>query len=341
MSKIEINNVYKIFGPKPKQVLEMVKGGSSKEEVLEKTGHTVGLDNVSLKIEEGETFVCMGLSGSGKSTLIRHLNRLIDPTDGEILVEGTNVMNLNKEKLIEFRRHKMSMVFQRFGLFPHKTVLQNVGYGLEMQGIEPEKRNSISMEKIESVGLTGFENQYPNQLSGGMQQRVGLARALATDTDIMLMDEAFSALDPLIRSDMQNQLLDLQAQLKKTIVFITHDLDESLKLGDHIGILNAGKLVQVGTPVEIIMNPADEYVEAFVKDVNRAKVLKAKTIMKKVNEVNGIDKNNLIKVEEDQFIEEFLPQVVCTNANCEVVDKQGSVKGYITNKELQESLTRS
>ena len=341
MSKIEINNVYKIFGPKPQQVLEMVKGGSSKEEVLEKTGHTVGLDNVSLKIEEGETFVCMGLSGSGKSTLIRHLNRLIDPTDGEILVEGTNVMNLNKEKLIEFRRHKMSMVFQRFGLFPHKTVLQNVGYGLEMQGIEPEKRNSISMEKIESVGLTGFENQYPNQLSGGMQQRVGLARALATDTDIMLMDEAFSALDPLIRSDMQNQLLDLQAQLKKTIVFITHDLDESLKLGDHIGILNAGKLVQVGPPVEIIMNPADEYVEAFVKDVNRAKVLKAKTIMKKVNEVNGIDKNNLIKVEEDQFIEEFLPQVVCTNANCEVVDKQGSVKGYITNKELQESLTRS
>ena len=341
MSKIEINNVYKIFGPKPNQVLEMVKGGSGKDEILEKTGHTVGLDNVSLKIEEGETFVCMGLSGSGKSTLIRHLNRLIDPTDGEILVEGTNVMSLNKEKLIEFRRHKMSMVFQRFGLFPHKTVLQNVGYGLEMQGIDPEKRNSVAMEKIEAVGLSGFENQYPNQLSGGMQQRVGLARALATDTDIMLMDEAFSALDPLIRSDMQKQLLDLQAQLKKTIVFITHDLDESLRLGDHIGILNAGKLVQVGTPVEIVMNPADDYVEAFVKDVNRAKVLKAKIIMKNANEVNGIDKNNLIKVGEDQFIEEFLPQVVCTNANCEVVDKQGNIKGYITNKELQTSLTKS
>ena len=341
MSKIEINNVYKIFGPKPNQVLEMVKGGSGKDEILEKTGHTVGLDNVSLKIEEGETFVWMGLSGSGKATLIRHLNRLIDPTDGEILVEGTNVMSLNKEKLIEFRRHKMSMVFQRFGLFPHKTVLQNVGYGLEMQGIDPEKRNSVAMEKIEAVGLSGFENQYPNQLSGGMQQRVGLARALATDTDIMLMDEAFSALDPLIRSDMQKQLLDLQAQLKKTIVFITHDLDESLRLGDHIGILNAGKLVQVGTPVEIVMNPADDYVEAFVKDVNRAKVLKAKIIMKNANEVNGIDKNNLIKVGEDQFIEEFLPQVVCTNANCEVVDKQGNIKGYITNKELQKSLTRS
>ena len=341
MSKIEINNVYKIFGPKPHDVLEMVKSGSGKEEVLEKTGHTVGLDNVSLKIEEGETFVCMGLSGSGKSTLIRHLNRLIDPTDGEILVEGTNVMSLDTEKLIDFRRHKMSMVFQRFGLFPHKTVLQNVGYGLEMQGIEPEKRNSISMEKIEAVGLSGFENQFPSQLSGGMQQRVGLARALATDTDIMLMDEAFSALDPLIRSDMQKQLIDLQAQLKKTIVFITHDLDESLRLGDHIGILNAGKLVQVGTPVDIIMNPADDYVEAFVKDVNRAKVIKAKVIMKPVNEANGIDKSNLIKVQEDQFIEEFLPQVVCTNSNCEVVDKQGNTKGYITNKELQHSLTKS
>ena len=341
MSKIEINNVYKIFGSNPQSVMPMVKDGANKEEVLEQTGHTVGLDNVSLKIEEGETFVCMGLSGSGKSTLIRHLNRLIDPTDGEILVEGTNVMSLNKEQLIDFRRHKMSMVFQRFGLFPHKTVLQNVGYGLEMQGIDPEKRNSVAMEKIEAVGLSGFENQYPNQLSGGMQQRVGLARALATDTDIMLMDEAFSALDPLIRSDMQKQLLDLQAQLKKTIVFITHDLDESLRLGDHIGILNAGKLVQVGTPVEIVMNPADDYVEAFVKDVNRAKVLKAKIIMKNANEVNGIDKNNLIKVGEDQFIEEFLPQVVCTNANCEVVDKQGNIKGYITNKELQKSLTRS
>ena len=341
MSKIEINNVYKIFGNNPNSVLPMVKDGATKETVLEETGHTVGLDNVSLKIEEGETFVCMGLSGSGKSTLIRHLNRLIDPTDGEILIEGTNVMSLNTESLIDFRRHKMSMVFQRFGLFPHKTVLQNVGYGLEMQGIDENKRNSVAMDKIQSVGLNGFENQFPAQLSGGMQQRVGLARALATDTDIMLMDEAFSALDPLIRSDMQKQLLDLQAELKKTIVFITHDLDESLRLGDHIGILNAGKLVQVGTPVEIIMNPADDYVEAFVKDVNRAKVIKAKIIMIPVAQANGIDKTNLVKVNEDQFIEEFLPQVVCNNANCEVVDRQGNTKGYITNKELQKSLSKS
>ena len=341
MSKIEINNVYKIFGGNPNSVLPKVKKGATKEEILENTGHTVGLDNVSLKIEEGETFVCMGLSGSGKSTLIRHLNRLIDPTDGEILIEGTNVMNLNKEQLIEFRRHKMSMVFQRFGLFPHKTVIQNVGYGLEMQGKVEEERNKISMEKINAVGLIGFENQYPAQLSGGMQQRVGLARALATDTDIMLMDEAFSALDPLIRSDMQKQLIDLQSQLKKTIVFITHDLDESLRLGDHIGILNAGKLVQVGTPEEIIMNPADDYVKAFVKDVNRAKVIKAKIIMKKPNEVSNIDKSNVIKVHEDQFIEEFLPQIVCSNSNCEVVDKMGNIKGYITNQELQTSLTKS
>ena len=341
MSKIEINNIYKIFGTNPDSVMDMVKNGSTKDEVLEQTGHTVGLDNVSLNIEEGETFVCMGLSGSGKSTLIRHLNRLIDPTAGEIFIDGENVMSFNPDQLIDFRRHKMSMVFQRFGLFPHKTVMQNVGYGLEMQGKAEEARDKIAMEKIEAVGLNGFENQFPNQLSGGMQQRVGLARALATNSDIMLMDEAFSALDPLIRSDMQKQLIDLQSELKKTIVFITHDLDESLRLGDHIGILNAGKLVQVGTPVDIIMNPADDYVKAFVKDVNRAKVIKAKIIMTKVNETNGIDKSNLIKVNEDQFIEEFLPQIVCTNSNCEVVDKSGNTKGYITNKELQSSLTKS
>ena len=341
MAKIEIKNIYKIFGNKPQSVLPLVKQGATKEEILEQTGHTVGLDNVSLKIEEGETFVCMGLSGSGKSTLIRHLNRLIDPTDGEVLVEGHSVMSLNPEQLIDFRRHKMSMVFQRFGLFPHKTVLENVGYGLEMQGKVEEEKNKIAMEKIEAVGLNGFEHQYPNQLSGGMQQRVGLARALATNSDIMLMDEAFSALDPLIRSDMQKQLIDLQSQLKKTIVFITHDLDESLRLGDHIGILNAGKLVQVGSPVDIVMNPADAYVEAFVKDVNRAKVIKAKIIMRPANQSEGIDKADLIKVQEDQFIEEFLPKIVCKNSNCEVIDKQGNIKGYITNKELQSSLLKS
>ncbi len=342
MSKIEINNIYKIFGNNPKSVLPMVQDGATKEEVLEKTGHTVGLDNVSLKIEEGETFVCMGLSGSGKSTLIRHINRLIDPTSGDVIVDGNNVMSFDPKGLIDFRRHTMSMVFQRFGLFPHKTVMQNVGYGLEVQGIKIDQIKKTAMEKIEAVGLSGFENQYPSQLSGGMQQRVGLARALATNTDIMLMDEAFSALDPLIRSDMQKQLIDLQAQLKKTIVFITHDLDESLRLGDHIGILNAGKLVQVGTPVEIIMNPADDYVKAFVKDVNRAKVVKAKIIMTPSNQFKGKDKsNNRIKVGEDQFLEEFLSKIVCSDTTVEVVDKKGDIKGYITNKELETSLVKS
>ena len=342
MSKIEINNIYKIFGNKPDSIMPMVQDGATKDEVLEQTGHTVGLDNVSLNIEEGETFVCMGLSGSGKSTLIRHLNRLIDPTAGEILIDGENVMSFNPEQLIDFRRHKMSMVFQRFGLFPHKTVMQNVGYGLEMQGKAEEERDKVAMEKIEAVGLNGFENQFPNQLSGGMQQRVGLARALATNSDIMLMDEAFSALDPLIRSDMQKQLIDLQSELKKTIVFITHDLDESLRLGDHIGILNAGKLVQVGTPVDIIMNPADDYVKAFVKDVNRAKVVKAKIIMTPSNQFKGKDKtNNRIKVNEDQFLEEFLSKIVCSDTTVEVVDKKGNIKGYITNKELETSLVKS
>jgi glycine betaine/proline transport system ATP-binding protein len=342
MSKIEIKNVYKIFGNTPSAVLPMVKEGANKEEVLEKTGHTVGLDNVTLSIQEGETFVCMGLSGSGKSTLIRHLNRLIDPTDGDIIIDGTNIMELDEQKLIDFRKHELSMVFQRFGLFPHKTVMQNIGYGLEIQGKSLEERNKTAMMQIEAVGLQGFEDQYPSQLSGGMQQRVGLARALATNPEILLMDEAFSALDPLIRSDMQNQLIELQSKLKKTIVFITHDLDESLRLGDHIGILNGGRLVQAGTPEEIIMSPADDYVEAFVKDVNRAKVLRAKTVMIKANEFNsnGIKLADVYKVDEGSYIEEFLPKVLADRCTVMVVDKMGDTKGYITEKELAISLSK-
>ena len=342
MSKIEVKNVYKIFGNDPPSVLQMVKDGGTKEEILDKTGHTVGLDNVSISVEEGETFVCMGLSGSGKSTLIRHLNRLIDPTDGEVIVDGTNVMELSEKQLIEFRKNEMSMVFQRFGLFPHKTVMQNVGYGLEIQGKSIEERNKIAMTQIESVGLQGFEDQYPSQLSGGMQQRVGLARALATNPQILLMDEAFSALDPLIRSDMQQQLIELQSKLKKTIVFITHDLDESLRLGDHIGILNGGRLVQVGTPEQIIMNPADDYVEAFVKDVNRAKVLRAKTVMIKANDfdTNSIKLSDCYKVNEGVYIEDFLPKVLSDRSIIVVVDNKGDTKGYITEKELAVSLSK-
>ena len=343
MSKIEIKNVYKIFGNNPSDVLPMVKDGANKEEVLEKTGHTVGLDDVTLSIEEGETFVCMGLSGSGKSTLIRHLNRLIDPTDGDIIIDGTNIMELDEQQLIDFRKHELSMVFQRFGLFPHKTVIENIGYGLEIQGKTLEERNEVAMMQIEAVGLQGFEAQYPSQLSGGMQQRVGLARALATNPEILLMDEAFSALDPLIRSDMQQQLIELQAKLKKTIVFITHDLDESLRLGDHIGILNGGRLVQAGTPEQIIMSPADDYVKAFVKDVNRAKVLRAKTVMVKANEfdTNNIKLSETFKVNETVYIEEFLPKVLENNSTIIVVDGKGNTKGYITSKELAISLSKT
>ncbi|WP_434999251.1 quaternary amine ABC transporter ATP-binding protein [Vibrio scophthalmi] len=278
---IEISGLYKVFGQNPRSVMEQVKQGDSKEQILKNTGHTVGLKDINLSIKQGEIFVIMGLSGSGKSTLIRHFNRLIDPTEGQILVEGIDVMKLSKDELEQFRRHKMSMVFQRFGLLPHRTVLDNVAYGLEIQGIEKEERVQRATQWLETVGLKGYEKQYPAQLSGGQQQRVGLARALSTDAEILLMDEAFSALDPLIRSEMQDQLIELQETLHKTIIFITHDLDEALRIGDRIAILKDGVLVQQGTPDDILLNPADDYVEAFVKDVNRARALTVETVMQK------------------------------------------------------------
>ena len=343
MSKIEINNIYKIFGPNPEQVLPMVEQGATKEQVMEETDHTVGLDNVSLSVKKGEIFVCMGLSGSGKSTLIRHINRLIDPTSGQVIVDGVDVLSLDDKEILDFRKKTMSMVFQRFGLFPHKTVIENVAYGLEIQEVPEDKRKEIAQGQIDAVGLQGFEHQYPAQLSGGMQQRVGLARALATDPQILLMDEAFSALDPLIRSDMQNQLVDLQSKLKKTIVFITHDLDESLKLGDHIGILNGGRLVQVGRPEDIILNPADEYVKAFVKDVNRSKVLRAKTVMTKIGkfDTTGINPSSIYKYDENTFIEDLVPKVLKDRSTIEVIDKTGNTTGYISSDELSVALTKT
>ncbi len=280
MSLIEIKNITKIFGRDPKAMLAKVKAGVGKDQLLADTGHTLGLHDVSLNIEQGEIFVIMGLSGSGKSTLIRHFNRLIDPTDGQMIVDGTDVLTFSLKELSDFRRHRMSMVFQRFGLLPHRTVLENVAYGLEIQLVKKAEREATAREWIDAVGLSGFEDQYPSQLSGGMQQRVGLARALATDADILLMDEAFSALDPLIRSQMQDQLIELQEKLHKTIVFITHDLDEALRIGDKIAILKDGELSQVGTPPEILLNPADDYVRAFVRDVNRARVLTVEAVMK-------------------------------------------------------------
>ena len=281
MAKIDISGIYKIFGPNPKRHLQAVKKGLSKDDLLADSGHTLGLQDVNLSIEEGELFVIMGLSGSGKSTLIRHINRLIDPTSGSIRIDGENVLNLRQDELIQLRRHKMSMVFQRFALFPHKTVLDNVAYGLTIQGIDKKNARVIANDWLEQVGLQGFGDQHPHELSGGMQQRVGLARALATNPDILLMDEAFSALDPLIRKEMQDLLMKLQQQLHKTIVFITHDLDEALRLGNRIAILKDGALVQQGDPQDILLSPQNDYVADFVKDVNRGKVLKAHHVLAK------------------------------------------------------------
>ncbi len=275
MSKIEVRNIYKIFGSQPGRWLEEARNGIRKDELLAKSGHTLGLRDISLSIEHGSIYVIMGLSGSGKSTLIRHFNRLIEPTAGQILVDDVDVMSLGGKALMQFRQQKISMVFQRFGLFPHRTVLENAAYGLQVQGMGRAAREEKATYWLEQVGLQGFEKQYPHQLSGGMQQRVGLARALATDADILLMDEAFSALDPLIRREMQDQLLELQARLNKTIVFITHDLDEALRLGNRIAILKDGELIQEGSPEDILLSPASDYVQAFLQDVNRSKVLNA------------------------------------------------------------------
>ncbi len=278
---IELKNITKIFGGDPSIALEMLKQGKSKDEVQAETGQVIGLNDVSLEVKRGEIFVVMGLSGSGKSTLIRHVNRLIDPTSGAILVNEQDVLAMDMEQLREFRRHDVAMVFQNFGLMPHRNVLENVAYGLEIRGVEKSERRKVASEWIDTVGLQGYELSRPHELSGGQQQRVGLARALAMDSDVLLMDEAFSALDPLIRSGMQDQLLSLQKKLHKTIFFITHDFDEAIRIGDRIGVLKDGVLVQTGRPEDIILKPANEYVADFVRDVNRARVIRVGAIMDK------------------------------------------------------------
>ncbi|TDL85357.1 glycine betaine/L-proline ABC transporter ATP-binding protein [Vibrio vulnificus] len=276
---VEVRNVSKIFGKSPKAATDLLKQGKTKKEILKETGQTVGVNNVNFEIYPGEIFVIMGLSGSGKSTLIRMFNRLIDPTLGEILIDDEDIVKMNAARLREVRQKKISMVFQNFALFPHKTILENAEFGLEIQKVEPAKRHENAMKALEAVGLKGYENQLPSQLSGGMQQRVGLARALASDTDILLMDEAFSALDPLIRKDMQDELIQIQDQYKKTIIFITHDLDEALRIGDRIALMKDGSVIQLGTPEQIMMNPANEFVEKFVEDVDLSKVLTASHVM--------------------------------------------------------------
>ncbi|AOA01807.1 MULTISPECIES: quaternary amine ABC transporter ATP-binding protein [Carnobacterium] len=279
MSKIRVENLTKVFGKKSAKALAMLKDNKSKKEILKETGATIGVDNVSFSVEEGEIFVIMGLSGSGKSTLIRLLNRLIEPTSGDIFLDDQDLVKMDKKTLRETRRKSMSMVFQNFGLFPNRTILQNAEYGLEIQRVEKEERALKANEALDLVGLNGYGDQYPDQLSGGMQQRVGLARALANNPDILLMDEAFSALDPLNRKDMQNQLLDLQSSVQKTIIFITHDLNEALRIGDRIMIMRDGAVVQSGTPEEILTTPENDYVEKFIEDVDRSKVLTAANVM--------------------------------------------------------------
>ncbi len=285
--KIKTNALTKVYGPNRNDALKMLKEGSSKDEILKKTGATIGVDNAEFEVNEGELFVIMGLSGSGKSTLIRMVNRLIEPTSGEIFIDGEDIVKMDRKEMLELRRHKIGMVFQHFALMPHRNILNNIAYGLEIQGIDKAEREEKAMVALQNVGLDGYENSMPSELSGGMQQRVGLARALANESEILLMDEAFSALDPLIRKEMQNELLVLQDEMQKTILFITHDLDEALKLGDRIAIMNDGKIVQIGTPDEILNNPVDDYVSSFIEDVDRSKVLNAENIMKKPDVVTN------------------------------------------------------
>lgn len=332
--KVAIKNLYKIFGPDPEAALPHVLEGASKPDLLEKHGHVLGLNNINIDMPEKKLQVIMGLSGSGKSTLIRHINRLIDPTAGEVIIDGQDVLKMDEVELRKFRQRNLSMVFQKFALLPHVSVADNAAYGLRLMGIPGGEAKERAQKWIDRVGLTGFEKHYPSQLSGGMQQRVGLARALATDSDILLMDEAFSALDPLIRTDMQDVLLELQAELHKTIIFITHDLDEALRIGDDIAILRDGALVQQGDPQEIILKPADDYVSDFIMDINRARVLKVKSIMTPAGKGGGIE------IQWDEKIEQALQMVKANPDKPATVKQDDQVIGEVTMRQMIDAIER-
>ncbi|MEA2107881.1 MAG: glycine betaine/L-proline ABC transporter ATP-binding protein [Pseudomonadota bacterium] len=327
--KIQVRDVSKIFGANPKRALEMLKDGVDKTEILEKTGLAVGMVGATFDVYEGEILVIMGLSGSGKSTLIRCLNLLNKPTTGTIAIDGDELTTASHQQLLQIRQHKFGMVFQHFALFPHRKVIENAEYGLELQGVDPAARKEKAREALQLVGLEGWEDYYPHQLSGGMQQRVGLARALAVDPDILLMDEAFSALDPLIRRDMQHELISLQARVKKTIVFITHDLDEALKIGDRIILMKDGKIVQIGTPEDVLENPANRYVEKFVEDVDKAKILTVQSIMSRAKVVafpaDG-PRTALHKMQDEGISSIF------------VVDRDYSFRGQLTADKASEAI---
>lgn len=332
---IDIRNVTKIFGDDPQSALDLLNQGRSKTEVQAETGQVVGINDVSISVEKGQIYVVMGLSGSGKSTLIRHVNRLIEPTSGEILVNGTDVIQMDHEQLREFRRTQIAMVFQKFGLLPHRSVIDNVAYGLEVRGVEKDERLAAAEKWIATVGLEGYEASQPHQLSGGQQQRVGLARALAMDTEILLMDEAFSALDPLIRSGMQDELIVLQKELGKTILFITHDFDEAIKIGDRIAVLKDGALMQEGRPEQIVLNPANPHIEEFVADVNKARALHVRSIMAHDANLEKCD----IAVNASASCEDVLP-LFAEHDWVGVIEDDGTQIGYVTAKAVIKALAR-
>ena len=322
---INIENLYKIFGNKPQAMMKYIKEGNNKHSLLVEHNHVLALNNINLKINTNQIHVIMGLSGSGKSTLVRHINRLIEPTSGQVFVNRENILTMTQNELREFRKYKVSMVFQKFGLLPHRTVVQNISFGLLIQGLNKGESIQRSQKWIKKVGLDGFENKYPYQLSGGMQQRVGLARALATDAGVLLMDEAFSALDPLIRTSMQDTLLDLQRELNRTIVFITHDLNEAIRIGDQISILHDGSIIQTGSPEEILLKPKNNYISDFIKDINMARIVKISSIMKKTNNIKGT------KIAFNKTLEESLPIIASDpNHKALIVDKNDNIIGEVS-----------
>ncbi|MGB3637779.1 MAG: glycine betaine/L-proline ABC transporter ATP-binding protein [Rivularia sp. (in: cyanobacteria)] len=328
-SKIVIEHLIKIYGEKPNAALKLFRSGGTRDSILKETGNVLGIADVSISINQGELFVIMGLSGSGKSTLARCINRLINPTSGHIFIDGEDVAHVDEKRMREIRLTKVSMVFQKFGLLPHKTVVENVAYGLKVKGIDKDKRRQKALETLEAVSLAKWADYLPSSLSGGMQQRVGLARALATDADILLMDEAFSALDPLIRREMQDELLRLQKELHKTIVFISHDIQEALKIGDRIAVMKGGAIVQIGTPSEIITKPADDYIRAFTEDVNRAQVLTTGSIVGETKYVIlGEDSPNVAL----EKMSEHLLEHMC------VVDSHGKPVGMVNKQNLESAI---
>ena len=322
---ISIKNLYKIFGDNPKNMMQYLLEGISKQDLLDQHNHVLALNNINLDIKSKHIHVIMGLSGSGKSTLIRHINRLIEPTSGKLIVDGKNMLEMSDDELREFRRFKASMVFQKFALLPHHTVIKNVAYGLLIQGVKKAEAYERSQKWIDKVSLNGYENSYPYQLSGGMQQRVGLARAMATDAGILLMDEAFSSLDPLIRSSMQEILLDFQKELNKTIIFITHDLNEALRIGDQISILRDGEIIQTGSPEDILLGPKDKYISNFIKDINRGRMLKVSSIMRKNTSIKAP------KILDNISIEDAIPILASASEGlAAVVNKNGNIIGKVS-----------